>query len=66
MERLLRRTELEEILGLSRASIYRLIALGRFPAPLKIGISAVRWHPQDVRDWLAARPRITDLNGDNT
>ena len=42
-QRLLRRQEVEELTGLSRASIYRLMRSGRFPLPVRVSAAAVRW-----------------------
>jgi len=56
-ERYLRRTEVEALTALSRASIYRMMAEGRFVRPYRIGKSAVRWRYSEVQAWLAARPR---------
>ena len=47
-DRLLRRREVEEITGLSRSSIYRLMADGEFPRPVKVGSAAVRWRASDT------------------
>ena len=41
-DRLLRRRQVEETAGLSRSSIYRLMANGDFPRPVRIGPTAVR------------------------
>jgi len=65
MMRMLTRPELEDMLQISGASIYRLVKLEQFPPPLKIGLAAVRWHPDDVRDWLESRPKITELDGNS-
>ena len=45
--RFLRRAEVERLTGLSRSTLYRLIACGRFPAPIKISPRSCRW-PEDV------------------
>ena len=50
-ETLLTRKDVEQLSGLSRSSIYRLMHLGKFPAPLKVGESAVRWKQSDINDW---------------
>ena len=50
--RLLRRSQVEEIAGLSRSSIYRLMQNGGFPRPVKIGPTAVRWRARDIAAWL--------------
>jgi prophage regulatory protein len=48
---LLRRKEVERIAGLSRASIYRLIKIGKFPRPVSLGTGAVRWRNSDISAW---------------
>ena len=35
-EKLLRRRDVEELTGLSRASVYRLISEGEFPRPVRV------------------------------
>ena len=47
-DRLLRRQQAEEITGLSRSSIYRLMPDGEFPRPVKVGIAGVRWRASDI------------------
>ena len=42
-EKLLRRRDVEELTGLSRASIYRLISEGGFPRPVRVSATGVRW-----------------------
>ena len=41
--------------GRSRASLYRDIAAGQFPAPVKIGARAVGWDSRVVDRWIAER-----------
>lgn len=50
--RILRRHQLEATLGLSRSSIYQMMASGDFPKPLKIGRRAVGWRAEDIENWL--------------
>ena len=57
--RLLPRREVESMTGLSRTSIYRLMRLGRFPEPVRVGPKAVRWDEQELVRWLASRPKAT-------
>ena len=47
--------EVMEITTLSRASIYRLIADGKFPKQVKLSTRACAWAEQDVLDWLNDR-----------
>ena len=49
---LLRRKEVERIVGLSRASIYRLIKINTFPRPVVLGTGSVRWKQSDIATWL--------------
>lgn len=39
--------------GVSRATLYRLVRDGRFPAPSKVGAASV-WHASDVDAWIAS------------
>ena len=55
-DRLLRRREVEELTGLSRASIYRLMRSGRFPLPVRVSDTAVRWKASDITAWIESRP----------
>jgi len=48
---LIPRKTVEQMSGLSRATIYRLIKAGKFPRPLSIGTGAVRWRQSDVIAW---------------
>lgn len=45
------RKTVEQMSGLSRATIYRLIKAGKFPRPLSIGTGSVRWRQSDVIAW---------------
>lgn len=41
--------------GLSRSSLYRRIAEGTFPAPVKIGARASAWSSAEIERWKAER-----------
>lgn len=58
-DKMLTRQEVEERTGLARSSIYRLMRLGRFPEPCRIGDRAVRWPESELSRWLESRPRAT-------
>ncbi|KTT76155.1 helix-turn-helix transcriptional regulator [Sphingomonas endophytica] len=57
--RILRRPEVERIVGLGRSSIYRLISEGLFPRPIAIGRRAVGWTLSSIEEWLSLRPVST-------
>ncbi len=46
-------TDLAAALRLSRRAIWRDLASGRIPAPLKIG-RATRWRGAEIADWINA------------
>ena len=60
---LLRRKEVEKLSGLSRASLYRHIHSGKFPAPVAIGTGSVRWKNSDIQAWLQSLPTTDQLKG---
>lgn len=55
IDRILRRPEVEEVVGLSRATIYRMIERGDFPRPVQLGAKAVGWRQSVVEGWLESR-----------
>ena len=54
--RLLKRRQVEEITGIGRSSIYRLMKSGEFPQRVKVGRNAVRWRESDITAWVESRP----------
>ena len=60
-DELMTRPDVEALLGLSRASIYRLMRGGHLPEPIRIGLRAVRWRRSEIEAYLAGCPRATGL-----
>ena len=54
-KRILRRPEVERRVGLARSTIYELVSLRRFPAPVRLGSRAVGWLADEVDQWLSDR-----------
>lgn len=46
--------------GLSRSEIYRRIAAGNFPEPVKLGERASAWPEHEVTAWCEARIAARD------
>jgi len=41
--------------GISRTEVYRKIAAGNFPAPIKLGAKAVAWSSLAVQAWIQSK-----------
>lgn len=41
--------------GLSRATVYRLVRAGQFPRPIQLSKRCVGWRAREVLDWLEER-----------
>jgi prophage regulatory protein len=53
--RLSRLPRLIQWVGLSRSSIYAMVACGKFPAPINIGERAVAWIDSEIEEWIRSR-----------
>lgn len=53
--RFLRLPEVVQVTGYRRASIYKKMAAGEFPAPYALGPRAVGWKSTDVDQWIHSR-----------
>jgi prophage regulatory protein len=54
-DKILRRTQVEERIGLSRSTLYSMIAEGTFPKPIRIGKRAVGWTESSLTAWVASK-----------
>ena len=53
--KMMRRPEVEATTGLSRSSIYALMANGSFPSQVKLSTRAVAWLAHEVNAWAENR-----------
>lgn len=53
--RIFRRPDVETMTGLSRSTLYAMMAEGTFPKPVKLGKRAVGWREADLSNWLESR-----------
>lgn len=62
MQKVLRRPEVESLTGLSRSSIYELIAAGKFPKPIDLTGTgrSVGWLESEVSEYLERRIKERD------
>jgi len=54
-DRIMRITELETMLGISRSSIYAWIKGGTFPKQIKLSIRLVGWKASEIQAWIDAK-----------
>lgn len=55
MKQILRLIDVITQTGLSKATLYRLMATGNFPRPLGLTRSAVGWQESDIDEWISKR-----------
>lgn len=48
--------------GLGRSTIYKYIAEGKFPLPLKLSVRCVGWLESEIQQWIQSRLDIRNLN----
>jgi prophage regulatory protein len=48
----IKRKKVEEITALSTATIYRLIAEGKFPKQISVSKRSVAWNLSEINDWV--------------
>jgi len=54
----LRIKQVTTITGLSRATIYNMMAVGEFPMKTALGVRAVGWLSSEIQNWMAERKLI--------
>jgi len=61
VETIIRLPKVQELSGLGRSTIYRLMATQQFPSAVRLGPRAVGWRLSDIAAWSASRPCITPM-----
>ncbi len=54
-DKILRCQDVQDVTGLSRSTIYRMMNRDDFPQATKLGIRAIGWRQSAVSDWIEAR-----------
>jgi prophage regulatory protein len=49
------RSQVLEVLGVTRQTLYAWMRSGSFPKPMRIGPASYRWRESDVLSWLDLR-----------
>jgi predicted DNA-binding transcriptional regulator AlpA len=55
-------SELLQVLGIARGTLFKLVREKRFPAPKKLGAKNV-WSKKIVRDWLEDEEGLREAKG---
>jgi prophage regulatory protein len=55
---LIRLKQVLEIIPISRASVWRLSAAGRFPKPIRLTERCTAWKKSDIEAWLQERGAV--------
>lgn len=50
-----KRKKVEDLIGVTTTTLYRMMSKGAFPRPVRIGLRAVRWREEDILAWLNSR-----------
>ncbi len=56
--KILKQNEVVQLIGLSKATIWRLEQKGEFPQKISLSQNRVGWIESEVLDWVRSRPRI--------
>lgn len=57
-DKLIRRKQLLELVGLSYTTLWRMENAGQFPSRVKLGKCSVGWHLAEVEEWVKGRERV--------
>jgi prophage regulatory protein len=57
-DKVIRRKELLELIGVSPVTQWRMEKAGLFPQRFKLGTGSVGWHLKEVEEWLESRERV--------
>jgi prophage regulatory protein len=58
---ILRMAEVTRAVGLGRATVYRMMQRGEFPASIPLSGSAVGWLRSEIEGWIAERVNLRDV-----
>ena len=61
--RMINKSELLDLTGLSYPTISRRERVGSFPCRVRVGPNAVAWRLNEVAGWVEARPRVFPTAG---
>ena len=60
MPKVLKAKQVAEEINVSVPQVYKLVGLGRFPKPIKLGERGSGWLTSEIDDWLQSRVDARD------
>lgn len=63
MASLLRQPEVSRRTGLARSTLYKHVAQGTFPPPVRLTSNTVAWREAEVDEWIESRPVADSVQG---
>ncbi len=60
--KLIRITQVMECTGLARSTVYKFIAQGDFPKPVKLGPRVAAWVEAEVLAWMESKVKCRDVS----
>jgi predicted DNA-binding transcriptional regulator AlpA len=50
--------DMTALFKVNASTIWRWLANGEIPAPLKIAANTTAWRAEEINEWIASRPRL--------
>ena len=65
MSRILKVKQVAKEINVSVPQVYKLVSLGRFPKPIKLGERGSGWLTSEIDAWLQSRVDLRDEEANN-
>lgn len=59
--KLIKLKQVMECTGLARSTVYKFMAEGQFPKPVKLGVRMVAWVETEVHAWIEDKVKCRDI-----
>ena len=59
--KLIKLKQVMDCTGLARSTVYKFMADGQFPKPVKLGSKMVAWVESEIQEWIKQRMSERDI-----
>jgi prophage regulatory protein len=59
MNEFYRPKDLAKMFKVNASTIWRWLAAGYLPEPIKLAENSTAWYAEEINEWIASRPRLT-------